>query len=120
MVGEAERERVAVAKVGASSALEAESISDERSAREDGAGGAACDGEGAREERFWDGERGTGGVARELGGWPACVVNWPFVLRVTESFGGMRLDLGLRFWRGGDNEFYKLLPSRSILGVGSR
>ncbi len=49
MVGEAERERVAAAKVGAMSSLEAGSMSDEISVREDGADGAVCDGEGTRE-----------------------------------------------------------------------
>ena len=73
------------------------------------------------------GPAATDGVARELGGaafWAAFVV-----LRVAgpdawRGFGGMNqeevLFVGFLKKGGGDNELYKLLPSRNVLGVGSR
>ena len=75
----------------------------------------------------------TGGVTSELGGGPvrvlalAAAANWPFFLRGCCVFGAMWFGFWFFFFkgfcvgkRGGDNESYKLLPSRNILGVGSR
>ena len=90
----------------------------------EGGGEAVRDGEAARAGRGGQETRS----AKELGGCPTCGANWPFFLRGTEAFGGMLLGgsgfyllLGVFFEKGrGDNELNKLLPSRSILGVGSR